>query len=95
MIIQASGVTFHPFESIKQTGQTIRTFDDWVALSNFVKGLIQTGVVNFDVISNETLIIVILSESTDEQFEALMKDGNFKEPTSTSNDDDRIDRSLD
>ena len=89
MTVQANGVTFHPFETIKQTGQIIRTFDDWVTLSNFVKGLIQTGVVNFDVISNQTLITVILSEFTDEQLEAQMKDSNFKVPTSTSNDNKR------
>ena len=87
--IQANGVIFHPLEAIKKTGQTLRTFDDWVALSNYVKGLIQTGVINLDVISNETLFAVILSEFSHEQAEALMKDWNFKTLTSTSNDDKR------
>ena len=87
--VQANGVIFHPLEAIKKTGQTLRTFDDWVALSNYVKGLIQTGVINFDVISNETLFAVILSEFSHEQVDALMKDWNFKVPTSTSNDDRR------
>jgi hypothetical protein len=81
MTIHANGVILHPFEAIKETGQTLRTFDDWITLSNFVKGLIQTGVVNFDVISNETLFGVILSEFSHEQVEALMKDWNFKIPT--------------
>lgn len=87
--IQANGVTFHPFEAIKKTGQTLRTFDDWITLSNYVKGLIQTGVINLDIISNETLFTVILSEASHEQVEALMKDWNFKVSASTSNDDER------
>jgi hypothetical protein len=85
--IQTNGVVFYPLEAIKKTAQTLATFDDWVALSNQVKGLIQTGVVNLDVISSETLFAVILSEASHEQIEALMKDWNFKIPTSTSNDD--------
>jgi hypothetical protein len=89
MTIHANDVILHPFEAIKETGQTLRTFDDWITLSNFVKGLIQTGVVNFDVISNETLFTVILSEFTNEQVKTLMKDWNVEVPTSTSNDDRR------
>jgi hypothetical protein len=42
-----------------------------------LKGLMQTGVVNFDLISNETLFNVILSEFTNEQVDALMKDWNI------------------
>jgi hypothetical protein len=76
--IQANGVIFHPLEAIKKAGQILRTFDDWVALSNYVKGLIQTGVINLDVISNETLFAVILSELSHEQVEALTKDWNIK-----------------
>ena len=76
--IQANGVTFHPLEAINKTRQELRTFDDWVVLSNHVKGLIQTGVINFDVISNETLFAVILTELSHEQVEALMKDWNFE-----------------
>ena len=78
MTIQANGVIFHPLETIKRTAQTLRTFDDWIALSNYVKGLIQTGVINLDVISNETLFAVILSELSHEQIEALMKDWKIK-----------------
>jgi len=87
--IQANGVIFHPLETIKRTAQTLRTFDDWIALSNYVKGLIQRGVINLDVISNETLFAVILSELSHEQIEALMKDWNVETPTSMSNDDRR------
>ena len=87
--IQANGVIFHPLETIKRTAQTLRTFDDWIALSNYVKGLIQRGVINLDVISNETLFAVILSELSHEQIEALMKDWNVETPTSTSKDDKR------
>jgi DNA-binding Lrp family transcriptional regulator len=79
--IQGNGIIIHPLETIKKTGQTLRTFDDWVALSAYVKELIQTGVVNFDVISNETLFVVILTEFSSEQREDLMKDWNLKMPT--------------
>jgi len=91
MTVQAFGVTFQPFKGIDKTVQTIRTFDNWVALSEFVKGLIQTGVVNFDVISNETLFTVILLEASrgasDEQLQDFMKEWNFEMSTSKSNDD--------
>ena len=76
--VQANGVIFHPLEAIEKTGQTLRTFEDWIALSKYVNGLIQTGVINFDLISNETLFTVILTEASQEQVEALMKDWNFK-----------------
>jgi hypothetical protein len=79
--IQGNGITFHPLEMIKKTGQTLRTFDDWVTLSTYVKRLIETGVINFDVISNETLFYVMLTEATHEQFEDLIKDWNFKTQT--------------
>jgi hypothetical protein len=90
MSIQANGVTFRPFEGMNKTIQTLRTFDDWVALSNYVNGLIQTGVINLDVISNETLFAVILSEFSHEQVETMMKDWNIKttranEPNSRQN----------
>jgi len=86
MTIQVNGVIFHPLEAIKRTGQTLRTFDDWIALSNYVNGLMQKGVINLDVISNETLLAVILTELSHEQIEDLMKDWNVETPTSTSND---------
>jgi hypothetical protein len=62
LTVQANGVTFRPFEAIKETAPTLRTFDDWVALSKYVNSLIQRGVVNLDVISNHTLFMVILTE---------------------------------
>jgi len=78
---QGNGVVIHPLEMIKKTAQILGTFDDWVALSAYVKGLIQTGVVNLDVISNETLFTVIMTEASHEQLENMMKDWNFKTPT--------------
>jgi DNA-binding Lrp family transcriptional regulator len=82
--IQANGATLHPLELINKTVKELRTFNDWILLSNYVKGLIQTGVVNFDVISNETLFTVILSEFSHEQVEATMKDWNIRLSDSTS-----------
>jgi hypothetical protein len=85
--IHSGAVTFRPFEAIRETGQTIRNFDEWIALSNFIKGLIEKGVVNFDVISNQTLFMVMLSEFTDEQVKTSMKGWDFKESTSKPDDD--------
>lgn len=80
--IQAYGITYRPFEGLDKTIQTLNAFDDWLALSNFVKGLIQTGVINFDVISNETLFTVILTEAShaisDEQLQEFVKDWSFQ-----------------
>jgi hypothetical protein len=91
MTVQGFGVTFQPFKGIDKTVQTLRSFDNWVALSEFVKGLIQTGVVNFDVISNETLFTVILLEASrgasEEQFQDFMKEWNFDVSSLKSNDD--------
>jgi hypothetical protein len=91
MTVQASGVSYRPFEGIDKTVEMLNTFDDWITLSNFVKSLIQTGVVNFDVISNETLFTVILSEishkATDEEIKDFMKDWNIQMTTSKPNDD--------
>jgi hypothetical protein len=85
--VHTGGVTFCPLEAIKETGPTIRNFDEWIALSNFIKRLIEKGVVNFDVISNQTLFTVMLSEFTDEQVKTSMKGWDFKESTSKSDDD--------
>jgi hypothetical protein len=83
--VHAGGVTIRPFEAIRETGHTIRTFDEWIALSNFIKGLIEKGVVNFDVISNQTLMTVMLSEFTDEQLKTV-KGWDVKESTSEPDD---------
>jgi hypothetical protein len=59
----------------------LSTLDDWITLSNFVKDLTQTGVVNFDVISYETLFTVILSEFSNQQIRETLKDWNIREQT--------------
>ncbi len=80
--IHVYGITYRPFEGLEKTVQTLSTFDDWIALSNFVRGLINTGVVNLDVISNDMLFNVIISEisrvATDEQIADFMKDWKFQ-----------------
>jgi hypothetical protein len=80
--ISAHGLTFRPLEGIAKTAQTLNTFDDWIVLSNFVKNLMQTGLINFDVISNETLFTVVLSElskkASDIQLQDFMKEWSFQ-----------------
>ena len=72
--IRVNETIINPVEAIDQTRKMLKTFEDWVELSDYVKGLMQTGVINFDVISNQTLLAVILSEASNEQLQALMKD---------------------
>ena len=40
----------------------LKKFELWVALANEAKRLIEKGLVNFDVISNQTLAVMIISE---------------------------------
>jgi len=47
--------------------------DDWVLLAAYVKELMKTGVVNLDIISNRTLLSVILSQATNEELENFLK----------------------
>lgn len=79
--IQADGVTYRPLEALGKTVRELRSFEDWIALSNYIKGLIQTGVINLDHIKNETLFAVILSEFSPEQVEETVKDWTSKLPT--------------
>lgn len=80
--VQINGVTYRPFEALEKTVQTLNSFNDWIALSDFVKNLVQTGVINFDVISSETLFNVIMMEfshiATIEQLEGFLKDWDFR-----------------
>ena len=40
----------------------LKNFESWVALANIAKKLVERGLVNFDVISNETLAILLITE---------------------------------
>jgi len=40
----------------------LKDFESWVALANIAKKLVEKGLVNFDVISNQTLAILLITE---------------------------------
>lgn len=71
--IRINDTVISPIAAINEARKTLRTSEDWVRLSDYVKGLMQTGVINIDVISNETLLGVILMETSHEQLLALVK----------------------
>jgi hypothetical protein len=71
--IRVDDTVINPVEAINEARMMLRTYEDWVELSDYVKELMQTGVINIDVISNQTLLAVILSEAGYEQLQALMK----------------------
>ena len=71
--IRINDTVISPVAAINEARKTLRTSEDWVRLSDYVKGLMQTGVINIDVISNETLLNLILSETSHEQLQALVK----------------------
>jgi hypothetical protein len=75
--IRINETIINPIENIDKASKTLKTFENWVELSEYVKGLMHTGVINFDVISNQTLLAVILSEASHEQLQATMKEWNF------------------
>lgn len=76
--IQVNDVTVNPIEMVDKSGDEIKIFEDWVLLSNYVKNLMETGVINLDVISNRTLLSVILSKLSNEEYEKFVKDWRLK-----------------
>lgn len=47
---------------VKSASLNVRDFERWVALSNEVKELMERGFINLDIIKNETLLSLILTE---------------------------------
>ena len=80
--IRVNDIIVSPVQAIDETRKKLRAFEDWVELSNYVKGLMQTGVINLDVISNQTLLTLILSEASNEQLQTLMKE--FHSPANST-----------
>ena len=76
--IRIDDITINAVDLLDTSRKYLRTLEDWVELSNYVKNLMQSGVINFDVISNQTLLSVILSEQSHEQIQAFLKDWNIK-----------------
>jgi len=50
-------------EIIDQSLKIPKTLEDWIALSNHCKELMQKGVIDFDVISEQTLFSILISEA--------------------------------
>ena len=56
-------------------GLNLDDFNAWVNLSKKVKGLMENGVINFDIIKEETLLCIIVMEPTTlEQISGLFKE---------------------
>lgn len=64
-------------EEIKVGYESLKTFSEWVKLSNLVKKLVELGVINFDVISNSTLVKFIDSQLSDDPFFGLLDKGKI------------------
>lgn len=71
-------IIINPSDLIDKNLKTLGTHEDWVALSDYIKELIEKGVINFDVISNYTLGNLLISEASNEQVQAFLKDWNIK-----------------
>ena len=72
--IQVNDITVYPKEMLDRSSKAVKISEDWILLSNYVKDLMQAGVINLDVISNRTLLAVILSQASIEEYEKFMKD---------------------
>jgi hypothetical protein len=72
--VQISDITINPTHIVDRSRKAVKRTRDWIFLSRYVKNLMQTGVVNIDVISNQTLLAVILSEFSNEELKKVMKD---------------------
>jgi len=75
--VQINDIAVNPVDILDKSVEAIMTLEDWILLSNYVKTLIQTGVINLDVISNRTLLSVMLSQASNEEYEKFMKDWKF------------------
>jgi hypothetical protein len=74
--IRVNDAIINPPEIIDETRKNLRelnTTEVWMEISNYAKKLMETGVINIDLISNQTLLAMILSESSYADLEALMK----------------------
>jgi hypothetical protein len=70
--IQVDGITINPNEILDRSCKAVKTGKDWLFLSNYVKNLMETGVINLDLISNRTLLAVIISQFSNKELENFM-----------------------
>jgi hypothetical protein len=71
--VQIDDITINPTAMLDRSKKAVRKSKDWVSLANYVKNLMQTGVVNIDQISNQTLLAVIISQFSTKDLEEVMK----------------------
>lgn len=74
--IRVNDTIINPPEIIDETRKNLRelnTTEIWIEISNSIKKLMETGVINLDLISNQTLLAIVLSEGSYADLEALMK----------------------
>ena len=74
--IRVNDTIINPPEIIDETRKNLRelnTTEVMIEISNYAKKLMETGVINLDPISNQTLLAIILSEGSYADLEALVK----------------------
>jgi hypothetical protein len=50
----------------------LKEFDSWITLANCAKKLMENGIINFDVIKNESLFLLIVTELTNGSFRTAL-----------------------
>ena len=66
--------------ALRSLGLCLDDFNTWVSLSKKVKALMESGVINFDIIKEETLLGIIIMETNSlEQLSALFKPKEAKQ----------------
>jgi hypothetical protein len=75
--VRVNDITINPIELIDKSTKALKTLEDWILLSNYVKDLMQSGVINLDLISNRTLLSVILTQASDEEMKKFAIDWNL------------------
>jgi hypothetical protein len=71
--IQINGTVIHPHKIIDQSRKSIKPLNEWIALSNNIKELLEKGIINFDVISNRTLFSLLISQASEEELKIFKK----------------------
>jgi hypothetical protein len=76
--VQINDIEINQSKIVDQCVEAVKQLDDWVLLAKYVKNLMQTGVINLDLISNRTLFSVLLSQASNEDLEKVLKEWRNK-----------------
>jgi hypothetical protein len=76
--VQIDNIQINQTKIIEQSIEAVKQLDNWVLLADNVKNLMQTGVVNLDLINNRTLLTVILSQASKDDLEKVLEEWKNK-----------------